>query len=327
MTEDTFPWMLNFTSAKNWLDTLRSEQTKEIYVLRLKMYCDGVGKNPDELIQLKIDGLTNVATAKEFQAESLLNNYLYHNNLTSNVQMAVLSAVKSFYKANWRELNSNVGTNIESPEPKKRTPKMQDIIELEDAMTYLRDKAILWFLESAPFRVGTLTKLKWKDLKSTSDLLKQVREEAKGQISRTPDEDAEIAEKVPYYLLIESARMKGGGKGRYKGVKQVGFIHGLAAKKLDKYKLELKEHNLQINEDSHILLLIHEEKAKKWSFFPSTMLPLLRGKTWTKKDLVLKICVMYYKVPLKMQRSVQTLLRLCWDIKSKVLTNIIRTTI
>ena len=105
--------------------------------------------------------------SKEFQAESLLNNFLYNSNLTSNVQMAVLSAVKSFYKANWRELNSNVGMNIELPEPKKRSPKMQDILDLEDAMTYLRDKAILWFLESAPFRVGTLTKLTWKDLKST----------------------------------------------------------------------------------------------------------------------------------------------------------------
>ena len=87
----------------------------------MKQYCDAVSKNPDELIALKIDGLRNVVTAKEFQAESLLNDYLYHNYLTCNVQMAVLDAVKSFYKANWRELNSNVGSNIESPEPKKRT--------------------------------------------------------------------------------------------------------------------------------------------------------------------------------------------------------------
>ena len=114
---------------------------------------------------MKIDGLRNVATEKEFQAEALLNNYLYNNNLKPNVQTAVLFAVKSFYKANWRELNSNVGTNIESSEPKPRTPKMQDILELEGTMTYLRDKAILWFLESAPFRKATLTKLQWKDLK------------------------------------------------------------------------------------------------------------------------------------------------------------------
>jgi hypothetical protein len=55
----------------------------------------------------------------------------------------VLAAVKSFYKANWRELNSTVGSNIELPEPKKRTPKIQDILELDDAMTLHRDRAVL----------------------------------------------------------------------------------------------------------------------------------------------------------------------------------------
>ena len=103
-------------------------------------------------------------------------------------------------------------------------------------------------------------------LEINSELLKQIREEAKGQISRTADEDLEIAEKVPYYLLIESARMKGGGKGRYKGVKQVGFIHAHAAKKLEKYKLELKEHNLQITEDSYVFVTYMRGKGKQMEF-------------------------------------------------------------
>lgn len=77
MTDETFPWILNFQSGKNWFDTLMSEKTKEVYLTRLKQYMDAFGKNPDELIELKVDGLRNVATAKEFQAESLLNNYLY----------------------------------------------------------------------------------------------------------------------------------------------------------------------------------------------------------------------------------------------------------
>lgn len=109
-------------------------------------------------------------------------------------------------------------------------------------------------MESAPFRKATLTKLLWKDLKSTADFLKQIREEAKGQISRTPEEDKEIAEKVPFYLVIESARLKGGGKDRYKGVKQIGFIHSYAAKKLEKYKVELRERGLPLNEDSYIFV-------------------------------------------------------------------------
>ena len=192
-----------------------------------------------------------------------MNDYLYNNNLKPNVQTAVLFAVKSFYKANWRELNSNIGTNIESSEPKPRTPKLQDILELEGTMTYHRDKAILWFLESAPFRKETLTKLLWQDLKPTSEILKQVREEAKGQSTRTIEEDAEIAQKIPYYFVIESARLKGGGKGRYKGVKQVGFIHAFAVKKLEEYKLELKERKLTISDHSNIFVTYHRGKGSK----------------------------------------------------------------
>jgi hypothetical protein len=107
MTDGTFLWILSFQSGKNWFESLRSEKTKEVYLTRLKEYLDAVGKNPAELIQLKIDSLKNVATAQEFQAEALLNNCLYRNNLSRNFQILVLSAVKSFYKANWRELNSN----------------------------------------------------------------------------------------------------------------------------------------------------------------------------------------------------------------------------
>ena len=78
---------------------------------------------------------------------------------------------------------------------------MQDILDLETALTYKRDKGILWFMKSAPFRNGKLTKLFWKDLKETAELLKQVREEAKGQITRTIEEDAQLAKDVTITLL------------------------------------------------------------------------------------------------------------------------------
>ncbi len=56
MSEQTLPWMQKFRSAKNWINTMRSEHTKTMYLSRLKQYCDAVGKNPDELIEFKIDG-------------------------------------------------------------------------------------------------------------------------------------------------------------------------------------------------------------------------------------------------------------------------------
>ena len=143
MTDSILSWLMSFDSGKKWLNTIQSPKTKDIYMKNLAQYCKAINKNPDELIALKIEGLRNVATPKEFQAEDVLDNYLYNTDLTDHVKVAIMSAVKSFYKANWRELNSNVGKNLSLPEPKQRTPKMKDILELEDAMTTHRDRAIL----------------------------------------------------------------------------------------------------------------------------------------------------------------------------------------
>lgn len=89
-----------------------------MYSKDMKQYCDAVGKTPTELLALKIEGLRNVATEKEFQAEDLLDNYLYNTpDVTVHIKVSILCAVKSFYKANWRELNSNVGKNLSLPEP------------------------------------------------------------------------------------------------------------------------------------------------------------------------------------------------------------------
>jgi hypothetical protein len=254
MTEDIQAWLKGFGASSKWINTLRSEATIEMYTGYLAQYCKGVNKNPDELIALKIEGLRNVATAIEFQAEDILDKYLCSPEITDNIKVSILCAVKSFYKANWRELNANVGKNLSVPQPKQRTPKMQDILELESVMTYQRDKSILWFLESAPFRGGTATKLFWKDLKSTSELLKQIREDDKGQITRTIEEDTQLAKDVPYYLVIEAERLKGAGKGKYKGIRQIGFLHYHAAEKLKRYKEELKQRGIEITPDSPLFM-------------------------------------------------------------------------
>ena len=152
---------------------MASYRTKDTYSKNFKQYCNAVGKSPPELLAVKIEGLRNVATEKEFQAEDLLNDYLYNTpDVTDHLKISILCAVKSFYKANWRELNGNVGKNLSAPESEKRTPKLQDIIEKEEAMTYQRDKAILWFLEITPVRHSIFVNLYWKDLKETAQLLK-----------------------------------------------------------------------------------------------------------------------------------------------------------
>ena len=216
LTESNEKWILQFESGRNWVSKLPSEQTRRIFIRNLQNYSEAVNKNPDELVAFKIEGLRNVASEEEFQAERLLENYLSSCSLSISSKEMMKNAVISFYKHNWRNLNSNVASNIQKPEAKKRCPKMDDILELENAMTNQRDKAIIWFFASTSVKIGTLIKLRWNDLKPTND------------------------KEVPFYIEIESLRLKGHGACKYEGLKQITFIHKLAVDKLENYKAEAK---------------------------------------------------------------------------------------
>ncbi len=74
MTEDIEAWLKSFGTGLKWWNTIKSPVTQDIYMKNMKQYCDAAGKTPDELIELKIEGLRNVATPKEFQAEDLLDS-------------------------------------------------------------------------------------------------------------------------------------------------------------------------------------------------------------------------------------------------------------
>jgi hypothetical protein len=139
---------------------------------------------------LKKEGIKDVV--KIHQAERLMVDYLHHNpKFTPATRVSAKNAIKSFYSANWFSLEPASGEDITQPEPKQLCPTMQDLKELEDSMICKRDKAVLWFLASAPLRVGTLRKVKRKDLIPTGD------------------------SEVPYKIEIGSKDLKGRGKGKY----------------------------------------------------------------------------------------------------------------
>ena len=68
---------------------------------------------------------------------------------------------------------------------------------------------------------------------------------------------------VPYYLVIGSERMKGSGKGKYQGVRQIAFLHYYAAEKIEKYKLELKQKGIATSADAPIFLALHNNAFNK----------------------------------------------------------------
>jgi hypothetical protein len=151
MTDDIEAWLLSFECEKAWFSTITSPRTKDMYSKDLKQYCDAVGKTPDELLKLKptlfelasMMQKGTIAADSEFQAEKLLDNFLYNNpDISVHIRVSILCAVKSFYKENWRELNKKVGEKFTLPQPKKRTPTMQDLLDMDEVMMYQRDKAI-----------------------------------------------------------------------------------------------------------------------------------------------------------------------------------------
>jgi integrase len=228
-------WIRSFQSGKAWFNKLESEQTKRVYLTYLKKFCDAVQKNPDELVELKLEGLKNIGTAKEFQMEILLEDFLenprdyfekvkhlhkdYANyakeGLTNASKVNVKSAVLSFFKHNRRRLEF-CAEKWRPQEARERCPTIEDVQALAENCKVKRDKAIVWFLASAPFREQTLVKLNWSDLQPTED------------------------KDIPIKIVVESARLKGKGKGRYRGLKQISFLHWFAYQKLMSYKKELQ---------------------------------------------------------------------------------------
>jgi integrase len=84
-------------------------------------------------------------------------------------------------------------------------------------------------------RVGTLNKLVWKDLKPTNN------------------------SKVPFMLEIDSKRLKGSGVGKYRGLKQITFIHNFAYEKLLAYKKEAEKKGYKLTDDSPLFVAYYNE--------------------------------------------------------------------
>lgn len=237
LTELKDSWINSFPSGKTWQNKLGSPHTKAKFTSYLKLYCDTVKKTPEELISLKVEGLKNVGTEKEFQAENLLEDFFAESELRPSAKLMLKNTVFSFYKHNRRALEAQTASNVknETPESKMRKPTLEDLTALESVAHSAKDKALLWFFASTSCRVGTLVLLKWQDLKPTEN------------------------KNVPFMLEIESARLKGAGKGKFKGAKQITFLHKFASEKLEAYKQEAIKKGYELKEDSPLFIAYYNE--------------------------------------------------------------------
>ena len=107
MTDALEEWIQRYGYGTVWFSKLRSENTVRTYLPNLKKYCNWVKKNPDELIQLKLEGLQSINTPKEFQAENLLDKFLSSSKFPLSVKDSIRTTVISFYKNNRKLIQAN----------------------------------------------------------------------------------------------------------------------------------------------------------------------------------------------------------------------------
>ena len=234
MTEDLKKWIRSFRSGRIWLNKLHSEATITQYFPLLKRYCDLTGKTPDGLIELKMEGMRKVGTLEEFLAEELHDSTINALDVSESAKSNMSTSVQSFFKHNKRPLVEI--RKFERPEAKKRRPTLGDVGDMANNVQWKRDKALFWFIASAPFRKETVEQLVWGDLEETNHV------------------------KIPISMSIEAKRLKGKGKGRYKGLNQICFLHGYAYNKLLAYRKELvrrmtkKYGSFEVTKDTPIFL-------------------------------------------------------------------------
>jgi len=92
MTEEQDAWINGYPSGRAWLNKLGSPRTKRQFTRYFARYCNAVQKTPDELIALKMEGLQNVGTSKEWQAEDLLEGFFAQNEMLPTARLMLKNA-------------------------------------------------------------------------------------------------------------------------------------------------------------------------------------------------------------------------------------------
>jgi hypothetical protein len=198
-------WAKHYESVTLWLSHL---QQKPLNAFSLYRFCDWAKMTPDELLAEK----TRDPSANTI--EKLLDKFctLEDARFTNSFQYQASIAVKSYFRWNYHDLAKASGSVI--LEKKKAYNKLskESLRKLWNRARNPRDRALIPFVTSTACAKETLSSLTWGLLEENWE-----------------------AKELPA-LDIPSELLKGHGKGRYRGVRQITFLTPEAKRELVNYK-------------------------------------------------------------------------------------------
>jgi hypothetical protein len=217
-------WAKRYESVMVWLNHL---QQKTLNAYSLYRFCVWANKTPDELLAEKTrDPSANTV-------EKLLDKFCSteDSRFTNSFKYQASIAVKSYFHWNYHDLAKAAGAvTLQKKKPYNKLSK-EGLRKLWNRTRNPRDRALIPFVTSTGIAKETLSNLTWGLL-----------------------EEGWESKDLPA-LDIPSELIKGHGKGRYVGVKQVTFLTSEARRELSNYK-EWMEQKLgrALRPDEHIWL-------------------------------------------------------------------------
>jgi len=219
------PWIDQHESVQLYLKRLNSN--KQRAAVYLQQYCEWAKKTPEELLNLK-------NSFENSDAEKLLDKFtIAPISIPDSTRWNMINSVKAYYRTNYRQLQSAAGNFEYVTQKAQNTPSKETRMFLFRACYTPRDRALVMASTCTAIARETMSELRWSHF----------------------EEDWQRQD-IPC-IQIPSSLIKGHGKGRYKGVKQVSFLTPEAKQIVREYRAWYqKTFNHAWQEDDHVFLIV-----------------------------------------------------------------------
>lgn len=219
--------MENLPEIRIWINRYSSEKVRKRYLKYLKSYCEFHEKSPTELLELK-------RTETNHVSEIMLDKFVLEWNKPESTKESAVSAIRSFYSANYLDLAKRAGSGVKYTKVKPYRNPTQDQLRDMCLGAHIRDIALINVLSSGGFRAETLRSLNWSHV---------------SEIESWNGID-------PIHVPIMGKELKGGGYGKYRDVEQHAFLTPHAIRVLLQYRAWRESRGEKIKPNSPLFATI-----------------------------------------------------------------------